>query len=39
MASQNCTNCYVAVIASLLRRTFVRLIAQQSRALHLALFA
>jgi len=39
MASQKFSNCGVAAIVSLLRRTKVRLIAQQWCALHLALFA
>jgi len=39
MASQKLTNCCVAATGSLLRRTSVRLIARQLRALHLALFA
>jgi hypothetical protein len=39
MASQKLTNCGVAAIVSLLRRTKVRRITQQWRALHLALFA
>jgi hypothetical protein len=39
MASQKLVNCCVAAIASLLRRTKVRLIAQQWRALHVTLFA
>jgi len=43
MASQKLTNCGVAVVISLLRRTYETLHAtslqRQSRALHLALFA
>jgi len=39
MASQKLANCGVAAIVSLLRRTAVRLIARQLRALHLTLFA
>jgi hypothetical protein len=39
MASQKLANCGVAAIGSLLRRTEVRLIARQLRALPLVLFA
>jgi len=39
MAAKKLTNCCVAALASQLRRTSAHLIAQQSRALHLALLA
>jgi hypothetical protein len=39
MASQKLVNCRVAAMVSLLRRTLVRLIARQLRALLFAIFA